>query len=287
MVVLTASLVGSKLLLDELLRFDWPVVVYVAIVATLGYAPSVWWCRYVSARWGTGDLGTDIGVAVKWSDLGWGPVVWLGAVGAQIVAALLVVWLGVPISGNTEAIDNLTADRTYIVSIVITAVIAAPIVEEMVFRGVVLRSLRSRTPAVAAIVLQGLLFGLAHVDPVRGAGNVGLVMVLSAVGIAFGVSSHLLRRLGPSMVAHALFNGAVLLVVLTGAAGRVQDVGSVGARGDRVYVGADVGEQIDVVDQADVAEANRQRETGSTRRSTTEVENRFEGRRIEHGRIVE
>jgi hypothetical protein len=64
-----------------------------------------------------------------------------------------------PLVGNTEGIDELTADRTYVVSLVITAVIAAPIVEEMVFRGVVMRGLRSRLAMVPSSWSQGLLFG--------------------------------------------------------------------------------------------------------------------------------
>ena len=250
--VLTASLIASKYLLDVLLDFQWPIALYVALLAVVGYAPSVWWCLYASRRWGTGRLGPDIGLRPQWSDLGWGPVVWIGALGAQLVAASIVVALGVPISGNTDAINEASADRTYVVSLVITAVIAAPIVEEMVFRGVVLRGLRSRLATVPAVALQGVLFGAAHVDPVRGIGNVGLVMVLSGVGIAFGVASHLLRRIGPSIVAHALFNGAVLLVVLTGVADRLQ-AGHLQV--DHLEVGSSGREEIGVVDQPDVADA--------------------------------
>jgi hypothetical protein len=105
-----------------------------------------------------------------------------------------------------------------------------------------MRGLRSRLPIVAVVVVQGLLFGAAHIDPVRGVGNIGLMLVLAGVGIAFGVAVALLGRIGPSMVAHALFNAAVLLVVLTGVADRLDDTS------------ASVGEQIRVVDQADIAE---------------------------------
>ena len=101
------------------------------------------------------------------------------------------------------------------ISLLVTAVVAAPVVEEMVFRGLMLRGLRSRMGAVAAVGLQGVLFGLAHVDPVRGTGNVGLVLVLGAVGVAFGGTAYLLRRIGPTIIAHAIFNGVVMAVVLT------------------------------------------------------------------------
>jgi membrane protease YdiL (CAAX protease family) len=242
MVVLTTSLVSSKILLDALVDFRWPIAVYVAVLAVVGYGPSLGWCWFVSRRWGTGRLGADIGLAPRWSDLGWGPVVWLAALAAQVTAGLLVVALGVPVASNTDAINDAAVDRTYIVSIVLTAVIAAPIVEEMVFRGVVLRGLHSRVSLVPAVVAQALLFGLAHVDPIRGIGNVGLVIVLSSVGLALGAAAALLRRIGPSIVAHALFNGAVLLIVLTGLA-------------DRLGAGSAF-EEGGVVDQADVTEAD-------------------------------
>jgi uncharacterized protein len=249
--VLTISLIASKFVLEALVDFDWPLVVYVLILATLGYGPSVMWCRYVSQHWGSDSLRTDIGLAPRWADLGWGPVIWLAALAAQIAMAAVIVGLGVPISNNTDGITDLQTDRTYVVSIVITAVIAAPIVEEMVFRGVVLRGLRSTTPAVLAIVLQGVLFGCAHVDPVRGRGNIGLVLVLSGVGITFGAAAFLLRRIGPTIVAHAIFNGVVLLIVLTGVADRLQDAD---ATGPGSGWGGSGREQSAVVDQPHVTE---------------------------------
>ena len=102
------------------------------------------------------------------------------------------------------------------IALAITAVVAAPIVEEMVFRGIVIRGLRARLGAAATIAVQAIFFGAAHFDPVRGAGNIGLVMVLSSVGAAFGVGAYLLRRIGPTIVAHAIFNAVVLIVLLWG-----------------------------------------------------------------------
>lgn len=222
-VVLTASLVASKLVLDSLVDRNWPVLVYVALLLVLGYGPSLAWCVHVSRRWATGKVAADLGVVPRWADLGWGPVIWLAAVLAQLAVTATVVAVGIPLSNNTDGVSELSADRTYVVSVVIAAVVAAPIVEELVFRGVVMRGLRSVSPMLVAVVLQGLLFGLAHVDPVRGAGNVGLAIVLGAVGIVFGGFAYLLRRIGPTIVAHAIFNAVVLVLVLTGVADRLAD----------------------------------------------------------------
>jgi hypothetical protein len=272
--VLTTSLVASKYLLDAIVGYGWPVVVYVALLVVAAYGPSVWWCRFASRRWGTDDLGADIGLRPQWSDLGWGPVIWLGALGAQIAVGSIVVALDLPTSNNTDPIREVAADRVYVVALVIAAVIAAPIVEEMVFRGVVLRGLSSRLPIVLAIVAQGLLFGAAHIDPIRGTGNIGLVSVLSGVGIAFGIGAHLLRRIGPTIVAHALFNGAVLIVVLTGVADRLQDAGA---------------EQVHVVDQAHIPDSDRDGQSVVPRAASIRFEVRHlrEPIGIEHMHIVE
>jgi uncharacterized protein len=274
--VLAVSLLGSKYVLDAVVDFGWPVAVYVVILAVVGYGPSLWWCRVASRRWGTGKLGVDVGLTPRVTDLGWGPVVWLGAIAAQVAMGAVIVAFDIPLVGNTEGIDALRSDRTYVLSLVVTAVIAAPVVEEMVFRGVVMRGLLGRLPLVAVVVVQGLLFGLVHADPVRGVGNIGLVLVLSGVGIVFGVSVAVLGRIGPSVVAHAIFNGVVLLVVLTGVAERIQQ--------DRV---TSVREQVGVVDEADVAETGGDRDADLARPAMLELVDRFEGDGVEHIDVVE
>jgi membrane protease YdiL (CAAX protease family) len=102
-----------------------------------------------------------------------------------------------------------------VISLLISAVVAAPLVEEAVFRGLVLRGFLSRMRWVPAVLLQGVLFGVAHVDPERGAGNIGLALVLAAVGVVLGGAAYLLRRIGPTIIAHAILNGVVMAVVLT------------------------------------------------------------------------
>jgi len=215
LVVLVVSLVTGKALVDWLLRYDWPVIVYVVVLAVIGYGPSLAWGWYVRRRWGARRLAS-LGWRFRWSDLGWGPLTWLGAVATQLVVGAVVLLLDIPLSSNVDSATDLDTDRAYLVATLVTAVIAAPVIEELVFRGLVLRGLLSRMGPALAIALQGVLFGVAHVDPVRGVGNVGLVMVLSGVGVAFGVSAYLARRLGPTVIAHAIFNGVVMAIVLSG-----------------------------------------------------------------------
>ncbi|MEM9513773.1 MAG: type II CAAX endopeptidase family protein [Actinomycetota bacterium] len=219
--VLTASLIVSKLLLDALVGLEWPVAVYVALLTGVGYGPSMAWCLYASTRWGSGNLARDSGLTPRWSDLGWAPVIWLSTLGVQAAAVGIILAVDIPISSNTDGVTELQADRTYVVAIVIAAVIAAPLVEEIVFRGVVMRALLSKLAVVPTIAIQGFLFGAAHVDPVRGVGNIGLVIVLTVVGCSFGAAAYWLRRIGPTILAHAIYNGVVLTVILSGLADRL------------------------------------------------------------------
>lgn len=217
LVVLVVSLLAAKLIVDPLISLDWPLPAYVAIVALVGYGPSLVWGWYVQRRWGKGQL-SSLGWRFRWSDLGWGPLTWISAIGIQIAIAAVIIALDIPLSSNVDDVSELDVDRSYVIATLVAAVIAAPVIEELVFRGLVLRGFLSRMGATWAILLQGVLFGAAHVDPVRGTGNIGLVMILSGVGVAFGGAAYFTHRLGAPIIAHAIFNGVVLAIVLSGVA---------------------------------------------------------------------
>jgi membrane protease YdiL (CAAX protease family) len=213
---IAVPLVISRILVRQLAHFQWPVVVYLVISGVLAYVPPMvfWW--YASGRWGSGYRRLDAGVLFRWSDLGWGPLTWLACMASEVAVALLIVLTRIPFQGNTESLDDLRDHRGYVVGLLLLAVLVAPIVEEIVFRGLILRGLQSRFRPAVAVVLQGVLFGCAHVAPERGLRNIGLVMVLSAVGVTLGASAYYLRRLAPTMIAHAIINGVAMALVLSG-----------------------------------------------------------------------
>lgn len=280
LVILLVSIVGGRYLIEAIAGYEWPIAVYAALLAVVGYGPSVAWCASASRRWGTGSVRRDFGVSLRWADAGWGPLTWLGAVGCQIAVGVVVVLTRIPIESNTEGISELEADRGYVIALLVTAVVAAPLVEELVFRGLVLRGLLSRVAAVPAIGIQAVLFGLAHVDPVRGVGNIGLVLVLSGVGAAFGAAAFWLRRIGPTMIAHAIFNGVVLAIVLTGVFDDLPSRSESRIAARSVVVAA---AEHAVVDEAHVAEPGGD---GDERRTVEHVEwSQRVG--VDHGDVLE
>src|SRR5262249_31572232 len=94
---------------------------------------------------------------------------------------------------------------TFVIFVVV-AVVGAPIVEELVFRGMFQRSLTARVGPGRALVAQALLFGMYHVTPGLGFTNVPYAMSLAAAGLVLGWLADRYGRLGPSSTAHFFVN---------------------------------------------------------------------------------
>jgi membrane protease YdiL (CAAX protease family) len=105
----------------------------------------------------------------------------------------------------TELVDK--ADGGWIWLLAAVVVIGAPIVEELVYRGLLQRSLGARVGRWVALVAVALLFALIHFSPVEIPG-------LFLAGLAFGVGMALTGRIGPGLVTHVAFNATGLALVL-------------------------------------------------------------------------
>ena len=213
---LAIPLVLSAPLLEATLDWDLPIPVYVAMAGVIAYGPSLWWWRVASRRYGSRRARLDVGLTARVTDVGWGPVTWLACVGAQIAVSIAITALGLPFEGNTKGINDARDELPFVVSIAVLAIVVAPVVEEIVFRGLVLRGLVGVMGPVGAVATQAVLFGAAHFDPTLGTGNIGLILLLSAVGAVLGGAAYLTRRLTASIIAHAIINTIAVAVALSG-----------------------------------------------------------------------
>jgi membrane protease YdiL (CAAX protease family) len=78
-------------------------------------------------------------------------------------------------------------------------VVGAPVVEEIFYRGLLLRSLTRYLSPALAVVVCGVVFGAAHFNWVTLAGLAGFGIVLAFLANRYG-------RLGPNILAHSAFN---------------------------------------------------------------------------------
>lgn len=150
-----------------------------------------------------GTLRSEFGLAFKAVDAGIGLLTGLGT---QIILLRIVYlpWIlldddfGKRLDEPAERLTGTAEGAGYLVLSLFIA-LGAPLVEELFFRGLLQRSLLRRFSPAVAIGLGGLLFGLAHLDPITIPG-------LTAFGIVAGWLAYRYQRLGPAIWAHVFFN---------------------------------------------------------------------------------
>jgi sodium transport system permease protein len=127
--------------------------------------------------------------------------------GAWAAVAIFSEWL-VPVPKHVleELRKSIlpTGGRGQLSTLVLMAVSPA-VCEETLFRGPILRGLRSRVGAGSAIVLTAVLFGLFHMDVYR-------LVPASLLGILLGYLAHASGSILPAMLAH-FCNNAILVTL--------------------------------------------------------------------------
>lgn len=132
------------------------------------------------------------------------------------VGVLLAVVLGSVSDGPVQAPEQLprvTGAGDFLLA-ALAALVAAPVVEELFFRGCLFRAVRDRRGFAPAAGLSAALFGAAHYSPGPWQDSVFLiaVMVFTGVGLAF-----IYERRGnivASIAAHGAFNMLGLAFIL-------------------------------------------------------------------------
>lgn len=125
----------------------------------------------------------------------------------QVVVVALLVQLVPGLRGATPQNVGFVRDQPVagVAVVVVLAVVVAPVVEELLFRGVVLRGLMLRTGFWPAAVTSSALFGLFHAQ--GGAADAVLLAVATGVfGVGLCVLVRRTGRLAPAIGVHALRN---------------------------------------------------------------------------------
>lgn len=165
---------------------------------------------WVSRRHGDGSFASDFGVRFRRVDA----IGLAVGVATQIIAVPLIylplraLWPGT-FSGDRvqESASSLVERANGGDAVLLVAMIAigAPIVEEIVYRGLLQRTLASRLGAITAWVLTAGLFTVIHFRPVEYPG-------LAVFALVVGAAALLPRRLGFAITVHVGFNAAGLLL---------------------------------------------------------------------------
>ncbi|MGY4730460.1 CPBP family intramembrane glutamic endopeptidase [Burkholderia pyrrocinia] len=128
--------------------------------------------------------------------------------GLLVVVSVFEVGVGqfFPWSGN-----RYDAREVYLnggLGLIVLTCMIAPLLEEMLFRGVMLRSFLRQYPSGTAIAHSAAVFGLAHL-------NVYQFVLAFGIGLLIGKLYAATRSLLPGIFVHACYNTAVVIVALT------------------------------------------------------------------------
>jgi len=111
------------------------------------------------------------------------------------------------LSESARELTDKATDVIGVVLLVLIVVVLAPIIEELFFRGLLMRSLERRWGRWWALAIQALVFGAVHLEPLQ-------LPALVLFGLVAGWLAQRSARLGPAIWAHVAFNAGATVTLL-------------------------------------------------------------------------
>jgi len=171
---------------------------------------------YVSRLKGQKSLARDFGFVVRLRDA---KALIVGAVlEVGLTLALIPILQLDPQAENQQLLTDLKDDRDVatVILFVMGAVIFAPVVEELLFRGVLLRGLLRRVEPATAVLASGVIFALVHYvgDP----NTLPFLPALAGLGAFLAVVTIRSGDLSLAIFIHAGFNLTTTILFLAAGA---------------------------------------------------------------------
>ncbi len=215
---LLAALIGTEIALSVLAATsgvpkrvsDYPVWVLLITLAAQE-AASVGWLWSASLRKGLGTLPGDFGLRVRAADWRW--------LFAGMGLGLLTIVLLAPIAHFQKETQGVVRQFQHASAIevplyVLGVGLVAPIVEELLFRGVLLRALARRTTIAWAVFGSALTFAIVH--PLLDFSAIAGVPAFFVLGIVSGYQAVRTGSLSRSILLHVGFNAFTLTLLVLG-----------------------------------------------------------------------
>lgn len=219
--LLMAAVVGSLIVLVTGSQ-DGPGVAGLVLLspAALLAVAAVW----LRTRYGPSARRVSGPSPPRWSDVGvgvgMGLACFVGGRALLIGLVALLTSLGLDVPPVQDAFRVIAQDRATAPLLVLTAVLLAPLSEELLFRGVLFQGMRARTGFWGAALASAGVFTLAHVGD--GGGPVADLIIVAGIlplGVVFAAVMQWRGSLVACAVTHAVYNaGGVALLILTSGA---------------------------------------------------------------------
>ena len=162
----------------------------------------------ISHQWGTGSLRDDYGLRFRAFDLLGVPI----GVASQAVLIPAIYWVlrvsPDDVSSQARTLTDRAGSDAEVVLLVLMVVVGAPIIEELFFRGLLMRAIQARWNDSLALVASALFFAVVHLQWLEIPG-------LFAFGLILGACAQWTGRLGMGILAHSAFNATAVVMLLT------------------------------------------------------------------------
>lgn len=151
-----------------------------------------------------------------WRSVGWTrprvPIVWCVLCG--FATTLLVGWIAwlIHTPPTSGPLVEMMKNRASLIVLAIFGTTAAPLFEELAFRGFLQPLLERNLGVIAGIALASLLFGALHYSEYGDSWRSALLVAIA--GGAFGSMRHWSGSTKASVIMHASFNGLQFLAIL-------------------------------------------------------------------------
>jgi membrane protease YdiL (CAAX protease family) len=152
---------------------------------------------------------TGFGKRPFWPTLGWSWSERVGfwkSIGITILVLLVGFLLTAVVKGEPTELDQIVASSTAArILIALLATLTAPLVEEMIYRGLLYSALQRATGMVWAVIIVSALFAGVHIYQYKN--NLGVIAAITIFSLSLTLMRAYSGRLLPCYIMHLVFNG--------------------------------------------------------------------------------
>ena len=168
-------------------------------------------CIVFIAHYKGRSVRDDFGLTLRLRDW-WAP---FAGIGLFLVGTVLIAPLVNIANANQQVVQDLDkASGAKLAVFAVVASLVAPVCEELLFRGLLMRALRRRMSPTMAVIVQALAFALAHPMLSPTLGDFAVVPALFMLGAVSGVVATRKGDLSASIMMHIGFNLVTTLLAL-------------------------------------------------------------------------
>lgn len=138
-----------------------------------------------------------------------------------LVGVLLIVFvigsylIFVPGHLVVTQVENKEEYSAMLIEILFIGGIVAPIIEEIMFRGILMKYIEYKTNIYLALIITSILFGMVHVlnGLVTGTSLILLVVSITTAGLMYGLAAYLFNTVWASIVIHMIWNLSAVMTI--------------------------------------------------------------------------